>query len=97
MGEGPTDFLAILLPELIGGLPAIGPFRSRLEDSNATEPAKFGGCKESRMQNQSKPVVINTRQVTLELAALALRAFAAGLAVSLAASLLIVSFVTIAS
>lgn len=49
------------------------------------------------MQNQSKPVVINTRQVAFELAALALRAFAAGLAVSLAAALLIVGFVTIAS
>jgi hypothetical protein len=49
------------------------------------------------MQNQSKTEVINTRQVTLEFAALALRAFAAGLAVSLAAALLIVGFVTIAS
>jgi hypothetical protein len=49
------------------------------------------------MQTQSKPPAINTRQVTLELLELALRAFAAGLAVSLAAALLIVALVTIAS
>jgi len=49
------------------------------------------------MQAQTKQAVINTRQVTLELMALAARAFAAGLAVSIAAVLLIVTLVTLAS
>ena len=49
------------------------------------------------MQTQSKPVVIDTRQITLDMLALAGRAFAVGVAVSVAAALLIVAFVTMAS
>jgi len=49
------------------------------------------------MQSQTRQAAINTRQVTLELMILAARAFAAGLAVSIAAALLIVALVTLAS
>ena len=50
------------------------------------------------MQTPStKPVAVNVRQVTVEMLTLAARAFAAGLAVSLAAGLLIVSLVALAS
>jgi hypothetical protein len=52
---------------------------------------------ESAMQSQSKPAVINNRQVALELMGLAARAFAVGLAASLAAAFLIAGLVTIAS
>ena len=47
------------------------------------------------MQVQSKPVAINTRQVALEMLGLAGRAFAVGLAVSIAAAALIVGIVTL--
>jgi hypothetical protein len=49
------------------------------------------------MQSQSKPVVIDTRRITLEMLVLAGRAFAVGVAVSVAAALLIVFFVTLAT
>ena len=49
------------------------------------------------MQSRTKQVVIDTRQVTLELMVLAARAVAAGLAVSIAAAVLIVGLVTLAS
>ena len=48
------------------------------------------------MQSQTKPVAFNTRQVALEMLALAGRAFAAGVAVSVAAAILIVAVVTLA-
>ena len=46
------------------------------------------------MQSQSKPVAFNTRQVVLEMLALAGRALAAGVAVSVGAAILIVGVVT---
>ena len=49
------------------------------------------------MQTQSKPMIINTRQVALEMLMLAGRAFAVGAAVSVGAAMLIVLFVTLAS
>ena len=49
------------------------------------------------MQSHSKPVAFNTRQITFEMLALAGRAVAAGVAVSLAATILIVAVVTFAS
>jgi hypothetical protein len=48
------------------------------------------------MQTQSKPVVFNTRQIVLEMLALTGRAFAAGVAVSVAAAILVVAVVTLA-
>ena len=47
------------------------------------------------MQSQSKPVAFNTRQIVFEMLALAGRAFAAGVAVSVAAAMLIVALVTL--
>jgi hypothetical protein len=47
------------------------------------------------VQIEAKPVVINTRQVALEMLVLAGRGLAAGLAVSVAAALLIVGIVTL--
>ena len=49
------------------------------------------------MQSQSKPVVFNTRQIVFEMLALAGRAFAAGVIVSVAAAMLIVGVVTLLS
>ena len=49
------------------------------------------------MQSQSKPVAFNTRQVVLEMLALAGSALAAGVAVSVAAAILIVGLVTLLS
>ena len=49
------------------------------------------------MQTLSKPAAINSRQVAVEMLALAGRALAAGIAVSVAAALLIAGFVTLAS
>lgn len=49
------------------------------------------------MQSQSKPVAFNTRQVVLEMLALAGSALAAGVAVSVAAAILIVGLVTFLS
>jgi hypothetical protein len=47
------------------------------------------------VQTQAKPAAINTRQVALDMLALAGRAFATGLVVSVAAALLIVGIVTL--
>ena len=47
------------------------------------------------MQTQSKPVSFNTRQIVFEMLALAGRAFAAGVAVSVAAAILVVAIVTL--
>ena len=47
------------------------------------------------MQTQTKPVAFNTRQVILEMLALAGRASAAGVAVSVAAAILVVAIVTL--
>jgi hypothetical protein len=49
------------------------------------------------MQSQSKPVAFNARQITFDMLALAGRAVAAGVAVSVAAAILIVAVVTFAS
>ena len=49
------------------------------------------------MQSQSKPVAFNTRQVAFEMLALAGRALAVGVAVSVAAAILIVGLVTLLS
>jgi len=49
------------------------------------------------MQTQAKRISINTRQMTLDMAALAVRALAAGLAVSIGVSLLIVAAIVLAS
>ena len=49
------------------------------------------------MQTESKQLVINTRQITLEMLGLAGRALAAGVVVSVAAALLVVAIVTLAS
>ena len=49
------------------------------------------------MQSHSKPVAFNTRQVILEMLALAGRALAAGVVVSVAAAVLIVAAVTFLS
>jgi hypothetical protein len=48
------------------------------------------------MQTQTKPVVaINTRQITLEFLAMAVRALAAGVVVSVGAALLIVAAIVL--
>ena len=47
------------------------------------------------MQSQTKPVAFNTRQVVFEMLALAGRAFAAGVAVSVAAAIIVVAIVTL--
>lgn len=47
------------------------------------------------MQSPTKPVSFNTRQIVFEMLALAARAFAAGVAVSVAAAILIVAVVTL--
>ena len=49
------------------------------------------------MQTQVKRVAIDTRRMTLEMLALAVRALAAGLAVSIGVSLLIVAAVIVGS
>ena len=49
------------------------------------------------MQSQTKPVAFNTRQVALEMLWLAGRALAAGVVVSVAAAILIVGVVILAS
>jgi len=49
------------------------------------------------MQTQSKPMMINTRQVAVEMLMLAGQAFAVGAAVSVGAALLIVLVVTLAA
>ena len=49
------------------------------------------------MQSPSKPVAFNTRQIVFEMLALAGRAFAVGVAVSVAAAILIVGAVTLLS
>jgi hypothetical protein len=46
------------------------------------------------MQSQSKPVAFNTRQIAFEMLALAGRALAVGVVVSVAAAILIVALVT---
>jgi hypothetical protein len=47
------------------------------------------------MQTQSKPAAFNTRQVVLEMLALTGRAFAAGVAVYVAAAIIVVALVTL--
>jgi hypothetical protein len=78
-----------LLPQLIAGLPATGPNRRRPPRSNTGE--KEG----TQMQSQSKPVAFNTRQVIFEMLALTGRAFAAGVAVSVVAAIIVVAIVTL--
>ena len=49
------------------------------------------------MNTQSNPAAIDTRKIALEMLGLAGRAFAAGVAVSVSAAVLIVGLVTLAS
>jgi len=49
------------------------------------------------MHTRSKPAAINTRQIALEMLGLAGRAFAVGLAVSIASAALVVGLLTLAS
>ena len=47
------------------------------------------------MQSHTKPVAFNTRQIVLEMLALTGRAFAAGVAVSVAAAIIVVAIVAL--